>query len=77
MGGEADKPRPANHCNVMASAAGGLPDLLHQPLPDAAKVAFEKYFLAKVRNGRADTFFEKAGLRLLGLEKLREVRAEK
>jgi sulfide:quinone oxidoreductase len=42
----------------------------------AAKIAFEKYFLGKIRTGRADTVYEKAGLRLLGLEKLREVRTE-
>lgn len=41
-----------------------------------AKIAFEKYFLGKIRSGRADTVYEKAGLRLLGLEKLREVRTE-
>lgn len=42
----------------------------------AAKIAFEKYFLGKIRSGRADTVYEKAGLRLLGLDKLREVRSE-
>lgn len=42
----------------------------------AAKVAFEKYFLGKIRAGRPDTVYEKAALRMLGLEKLRAVRTE-
>ncbi len=35
-----------------------------------AKVAFEKYFLRKVRQGTIETFYEKRTLQLLGIEKL-------
>ncbi len=35
-----------------------------------AKVAFEKYFLRKVRSGTIETFYEKRTLQLLGIEKL-------
>ncbi|TNE37931.1 MAG: NAD(P)/FAD-dependent oxidoreductase [Alphaproteobacteria bacterium] len=36
-----------------------------------AKVAFEKYFLNKVREGKHETFYEKLSLDLLGIEKLK------
>lgn len=35
-----------------------------------AKVAFEKYFLFKIRTGDADPFYEKFMLRLVGIERL-------
>ena len=37
-----------------------------------AKIAFEKYFLRKVRRGEAEPFYEEAALRLLGLGKLKD-----
>ncbi len=36
-----------------------------------AKVAFEKYFLGKVKSGKTEPYYEKAALKLLGLEKLK------
>ncbi|PQA89526.1 NAD(P)/FAD-dependent oxidoreductase [Hyphococcus luteus] len=36
-----------------------------------AKVAFERYFLGKVRSGNTEPYYEKAVLKLLGLEKLK------
>lgn len=36
-----------------------------------AKVAFEKYFLRKVRKGQTEPFYEKLAMRLVGAEKLR------
>jgi sulfide:quinone oxidoreductase len=39
-----------------------------------AKVAFEKYFLRKIRRGEVDTPYERAALRLMGIEKLKEPR---
>jgi sulfide:quinone oxidoreductase len=41
-----------------------------------AKVAFERYFLAKIRAGKSETFYERAGLKILGLDKLKEVHTE-
>ena len=38
-----------------------------------AKVGFEKYFLHKMRKGTSETFYEKAFLDLLGIQKLKEV----
>ncbi len=38
-----------------------------------AKVGFEKYFLHKVRSGRAETFYEKFTLDILGIRKLKAV----
>lgn len=35
-----------------------------------AKVAFEKYFLHKVRSGDVDPYYEKFMLRLVGIERL-------
>ncbi|MEO9133039.1 MAG: FAD-dependent oxidoreductase [Sphingomonas sp.] len=36
-----------------------------------AKVGFEKYFLRKIRKGESEPFYEKLGLHLLGIKKLR------
>lgn len=36
-----------------------------------AKVGFEKYFLKKVRQGKAESFYEKAALNLIGTHKLK------
>jgi len=36
-----------------------------------AKIAFEKYFLNKVRRGKAETYYEKLVLRLLGIDKMK------
>jgi sulfide:quinone oxidoreductase len=36
-----------------------------------AKIAFEKYFLNKVRRGKAETYYEKAVMRLLGIDKIK------
>ena len=41
-----------------------------------AKIAFEKYFLRKVRRGEAEPFYEAAALRLMGIEKLKEGRRQ-
>ncbi len=38
-----------------------------------AKVAFEKYFMAKVKRGKSETFYEKAALNVMGIEKLKAV----
>ena len=37
-----------------------------------AKVAFEKYFLRKVRNGKTDPVFERYILKMLGIKRLRD-----
>ncbi len=42
----------------------------------AAKIGFEKYFLRKVRTGKADTFYENLALDMLGIRKLKELRME-
>jgi sulfide:quinone oxidoreductase len=42
----------------------------------AAKVGFEKYFLRKVRQGKAETFYENLVLDVLGIRKLKELRIE-
>ncbi len=39
----------------------------------AAKVAFEKYFIHKVRSGTTEPFYEKIGLQMIGLDKLKQV----
>ncbi|MFC0445622.1 NAD(P)/FAD-dependent oxidoreductase [Pseudidiomarina halophila] len=36
-----------------------------------AKVAFEKYFMFKVRNGTSEPVYEKVGLRMMGLKRLK------
>jgi sulfide:quinone oxidoreductase len=35
-----------------------------------AKIAFEKYFLRKMKTGNAEPVYEKYGLRLLGIDRL-------
>ncbi len=52
--------------NVNWSAAGGWVHL--------AKIAFEKYFLRKVRQGRSEPVYEKFLLDMLGIGKLKAVR---
>ncbi|MCB1494933.1 MAG: NAD(P)/FAD-dependent oxidoreductase [Bauldia sp.] len=42
----------------------------------AAKVGFEKYFLRKVRQGKADTVYENLVLDVLGIKKLKEIHIE-
>jgi sulfide:quinone oxidoreductase len=42
----------------------------------AAKVGFEKYFLHKVRTGKAGTFYENLTLDLLGIRKLKDIHLE-
>lgn len=39
-----------------------------------AKVGFEKYFLHKMRKGTSETFYEKAGMKMLGIDKLKAVK---
>jgi sulfide:quinone oxidoreductase len=39
----------------------------------AAKIGFEKYFLRKVRQGKAETFYENLVLDVLGIKKLKEL----
>ena len=41
-----------------------------------AKVAFEKYFLRKVRRGESEPFFEEVALKMLGIRKLSATRVE-
>ncbi len=38
-----------------------------------AKVGYEKYFLSKLRKGKSEPFYEKAVLKLMGIERLTEV----
>ena len=42
----------------------------------AAKVGFEKYFLRKVRQGKAETFYENLVLDMFGIKKLKEIHIE-
>jgi len=42
----------------------------------AAKVGFERYFLRKVRQGKADTVYENLVLDVLGIKKLKELSIE-
>lgn len=42
----------------------------------AAKVGFERYFLRKIRQGQADTFYENLVLDMLGIKKLKEIHLE-
>lgn len=42
----------------------------------AAKIGFEKYFLHKVRQGKAETFYENLVLDVLGIRKLKEIRTD-
>ena len=41
-----------------------------------AKVAFEKYFLHKIRSGVSEPFYERLALQVLGIEKLKAVKFE-
>ncbi len=52
--------------NVNWSASGGWVHL--------AKIAFEKYFLRKVRQGKSEPFYEKFMLDMLGIGKLKAVK---
>jgi sulfide:quinone oxidoreductase len=42
----------------------------------AAKIGFEKYFLRKVRQGKAETFYENLVLDMLGIKKLKDIHME-
>jgi sulfide:quinone oxidoreductase len=42
----------------------------------AAKIGFEKYFLRKVRQGKADTYYENLVLDMLGIKKLKELQID-
>jgi sulfide:quinone oxidoreductase len=42
-------------------------------LVHVAKIAFEKYFLRKVRSGVSEPIYEKYGLKLLGIDKLKSL----
>jgi sulfide:quinone oxidoreductase len=39
----------------------------------AAKIAFEKYFIRKMRKGESEPFYETAALNMLGISKLKQV----
>ena len=39
-----------------------------------AKIAFEKYFLAKIRRGKSEPFFESLALKALGIAKLKQTK---
>jgi sulfide:quinone oxidoreductase len=39
-----------------------------------AKIGFEKYFLYKMHTGRSEPIYEKYVLRMLGIERLKDVR---
>ena len=42
----------------------------------AAKIGFEKYFLRKMRKGESEPFYETMALNMLGIEKLKAVKAD-
>ncbi len=42
----------------------------------AAKIGFEKYFLRKIRQGKAETFYENLVLDMLGIKKLKDIHME-
>jgi sulfide:quinone oxidoreductase len=42
-----------------------------------AKVAFEKYFLGKIRSGRSEPFYEHLAMQALGIDKLKAVTTQK
>ncbi|WP_416194193.1 NAD(P)/FAD-dependent oxidoreductase [Nitrobacter sp. TKz-YC01] len=42
----------------------------------AAKIGFEKYFLRKIRQGKAETFYENLVLDMLGIKKRKEIHVE-
>ncbi|EEW24839.1 NAD(P)/FAD-dependent oxidoreductase [Rhodobacter ferrooxidans] len=39
-----------------------------------AKIGFEKYFIGKVRSGNSEPYYERAALKLLGIDKLKAVK---
>ena len=39
-----------------------------------AKIGFEKYFMRKVRIGTSEPYYEKAMMKMLGIDKLKEVK---
>ena len=39
-----------------------------------AKIAFEKYFLHKIRSGKSEPAYEKLAMQVLGIQKLKEVK---
>lgn len=41
-----------------------------------AKIGFEKYFLRKIRQGKAETFYENLVLDMLGIKKLKDIHME-
>ena len=42
-----------------------------------AKIAFEKYFLYKIRRGKSEPFYERFAMQALGITKLKEVKVPK
>jgi sulfide:quinone oxidoreductase len=38
-----------------------------------AKIAFEKYFLHKIRSGTSEPFYENLAMKALGIDKLKKV----
>ncbi len=42
-----------------------------------AKIAFEKYFLRKVRKGESEPFYERLALEAMGLRKLKIIKPDK
>lgn len=38
-----------------------------------AKIAFEKYFLHKIRSGKSEPFYERLAMQALGIDKLKKV----
>ncbi|MBI1417760.1 MAG: NAD(P)/FAD-dependent oxidoreductase [Limimaricola sp.] len=38
-----------------------------------AKIGFEKYFMRKIRKGESEPYYEKAALKMMGIDKLKEV----
>ena len=42
-----------------------------------AKVAFEKYFMGKIRSGRSEPFYEHLAMQALGIDKLKAVTTQK
>ena len=40
----------------------------------AAKIAFEKYFLHKIRSGQSEPFYERLAMQALGIDKLKNVK---
>eukprot|EP01035_Chromulina_nebulosa_P057897 gene57898-79325_t len=43
----------------------------------AAKIAFEKYFLYKIRRGKSEPFYERFAMHALGITKLKEIKVPK